>query len=197
MSMRQFSSEGLCLATNTFGWSHSNKWKAWTLEMVVCRTGSGPARARRNRIKYSDVLSPLGPDDTRVMSSAAQSFSRIKGLRRRRQSFSLGAKAFQQLNPQPLSLTRASSDGNDGSVKFPGSISRMSSRTSSLWIQVRTVEDGVCWTDEQLDYLRNDFGISNEWSSNDELQPSSFSIDGQRLSDLSKALGLGDNPMTH
>ena len=28
-------------------------------------------------------------------------------------------------------------------VLVPGSISRMSSRTSSLWIQVRTVEDGV------------------------------------------------------
>ena len=223
MSMRQFSSSrtpsgnrtpsggGTPTIRNsvTFG-DRSNKNR---MSFGSLRTGSGPARARRarrNRITYSDMLPPPSQQTTTPasnlmpMPSAAQSFSRVKGLRQRRQSFSLGAsaRAFQRLNPRPLTAKANSSnlhtgsDENDSSgVKFPGSIGRMQSRTSSLWIQVRTVEDGMRWTDEQLDYLKNDFGISNEWNSQDPGQPSSFSIDGQRLSDLGHALGLGEHPI--
>ena len=96
------------------------------------------------------------------MSSAAQSFSRML---RRRAKVSALVQSIPAANPQPLSLTRASSDGNDGVLSFLAD-ECMSSRTSSLWIRFARWKM-VCWTDEQLDYLRNDFGISNEWSSND------------------------------
>ena len=167
------------------------------------RTGSGPARARRNRVTFGDVTLPLsvkvGESESSVNAAAA--FSQVKGLRRRRQSFSLGAKSLKGMNPKPLSEKYTSSalhsvsDPLDQKLNTSTPVMRLGGRSSSLWIHVRTVEVGVQWTNEQWDYLKNDFGISNVSNSQNLNEPSLFSIDGQRLADLAGALGLGGNPI--
>ncbi len=164
----------------------------------------------RNRLKGSSSHGNSLPEDGRgnVVSLGAGADGKadggvVVGARRRkpkhRRSITIDtlglASPFSALTETPPASSPARGM-SDYLPSFPGSVDR-TGPTGSLWIRVQMAAPGVAWTFQQRDFLDHDFGVSDVFDcEGDPYVHSSFTIDGQRLRDLSSALGLGKDPIS-